>query len=166
MIWYGFFLLDFSISWYEDVLNTFFENINQSDNEQPVKTSSKVSGSCCWNPEKQLRFNWLIMKILWSQTFYKWALCDQKCLNKSETKSLMFHYSFMICKISKFNMWTAKHLVQASCTELTLQPQTWTAVHAIFVSAYTISYTKWCQGWLRNNCLLIIMSMTKRKVLR
>ena len=26
----------------------------------------------------------------------------------------------VICKISNFNMWTAKHLAQASCTELTL----------------------------------------------
>ena len=30
---------------------------------------------------------------------------------------LFFH---VVCKISNFNMWTAKHLVQASCTELTL----------------------------------------------
>ena len=35
---------------------------------------------------------------------------------------LMFHcFVFhVVCKISNFNMWTAKHLVQASCTELTL----------------------------------------------
>ena len=56
-------MLDFSISWYEDVLNTFFENMNQSDKEQPVKKSSKLSGSCCWNPEKQLRFLWFFMKL-------------------------------------------------------------------------------------------------------
>ena len=31
---------------------------------------------------------------------------------------LFFH---LVCKISNFNMWTAKHLAQASCTELTLQ---------------------------------------------
>ena len=30
---------------------------------------------------------------------------------------IVFH---VICKISNFNMWTAKHLTQASCTELTL----------------------------------------------
>ena len=52
----------------------------------------------------------------------------------------------MICKISNFNMWTAKHLAQASCTELTLKeimvkflqrlplqlPSTWSA-HFEFV---------------------------------
>ena len=45
---------------------------------------------------------------------------------KLQTKSLMFFVSFfyVICKISNFNMWTAKHLVQASCTELTLR-QIW-----------------------------------------
>ena len=32
--------------------------------------------------------------------------------------SIFFH---VICKISNFTMWTAKHLVQASCAELTLQ---------------------------------------------
>ena len=26
----------------------------------------------------------------------------------------------MVCKISNFDMWTAKHLAQASCTELPL----------------------------------------------
>ena len=41
---------------------------------------------------------------------------------KLKTKSLMFFVSFfhIICKISNFNLWTAKHLAQASCTELTL----------------------------------------------
>ena len=29
----------------------------------------------------------------------------------------------MVCKISNFDLWTAKHLVQASCTELTLNRQ-------------------------------------------
>ena len=32
----------------------------------------------------------------------------------------LFHFIHVICKISNFNMWTAKHLVQASVTELTL----------------------------------------------
>ena len=75
-----FFCLNFSISWYEDVLNTFFENMNQSDNEQPVQTSSKLSGSCCWNPEKQLRFNWFNYEIF---MISNWALYNQQCLNKS-----------------------------------------------------------------------------------
>ena len=32
----------------------------------------------------------------------------------------LFHFFHVICKISNFNMWTAKHLAQASCIELTL----------------------------------------------
>ena len=41
---------------------------------------------------------------------------------KLKTKGLMLFVSFfhVICKISNSNMWTARHLVQASCTELTL----------------------------------------------
>ena len=42
---------------------------------------------------------------------------------KLKTKGLMFfNYFFfhVICKISNFDMQTAKHLAQASCTELTL----------------------------------------------
>ena len=30
-------------------------------------------------------------------------------------------FFYVVCKISNFNMWTAKHLMQAFCTELTLQ---------------------------------------------
>ena len=33
----------------------------------------------------------------------------------------MFWIFYVVCKISNFNMWTAKHLAQASCTELTLK---------------------------------------------
>ena len=40
------------------------------------------------------------------------------------TKGLMFFFFLiffhLIYKISNFDMWTAKHLAQASCTELTL----------------------------------------------
>ena len=32
----------------------------------------------------------------------------------------LFHLFQVICKISNFNMWTAKHMAQASCTDLTL----------------------------------------------
>ena len=41
---------------------------------------------------------------------------------KLKTKRLMFFISFfhVICKILDFNVRTAKHLTQASCTELTL----------------------------------------------
>ena len=33
----------------------------------------------------------------------------------------LFYFFHVICKISNFNMWTPKHLAQASCTELTLK---------------------------------------------
>ena len=33
----------------------------------------------------------------------------------------LFHFSHVIWKISNYNMWTAKHLAQASCTELSLK---------------------------------------------
>ena len=39
---------------------------------------------------------------------------------KLKTKGLMF-FVHAICKIPNFNLWTAKHLAQASCTELTLE---------------------------------------------
>ena len=41
---------------------------------------------------------------------------------KVKTKGLifLFHFFHVICKISYFDMWTTKHLAQASCTELTL----------------------------------------------
>ena len=32
----------------------------------------------------------------------------------------LFNFFHVICKISNFNMWTAKHLSKSSCTELTL----------------------------------------------
>ena len=44
-----------------------------------------------------------------------------------KTKGLKFFVSFffhVICKVSNFNMWTANHLAQASCAELTLLPAT------------------------------------------
>ena len=37
----------------------------------------------------------------------------------------LFQFFHVIWKISNFNMWTAKHLAQASCTELTLPQETW-----------------------------------------
>ena len=44
---------------------------------------------------------------------------------KLKTKGLMFfsHFFHVICKISNLNMWTTKHLAQASFTDLTLQPR-------------------------------------------
>ena len=34
---------------------------------------------------------------------------------------LLFLFFYVVCKISSFNIWTPKHLVQVSCTELTLK---------------------------------------------
>ena len=54
---------------------------------------------------------------------------DEKLKNKS-LMFFLFHIFHVICKISNFNMWTTKHLAQASCTELilmTIQPQTFQA---------------------------------------
>ena len=43
----------------------------------------------------------------------------------------IFHFFHLICNISNFNMWTAKHLAQASCTELTLRcTMQWTSMVA------------------------------------
>ena len=43
-------------------------------------------------------------------------------VEKLKTKGLMFFVWFfhVICKVSNFNIWTTKHLAQASFTELTL----------------------------------------------
>ena len=61
-----------------------------------------------------------ILQITWK----KWnkehqTLSFQFFINKSILmfSLLIFH---VVCKISNFDMWTAKHLAQASCTELTL----------------------------------------------
>jgi hypothetical protein len=45
---------------------------------------------------------------------------------KLKNQSLMFFVSFFSCDLqdSNFNMCTAKHLAQASCTELTLNKNT------------------------------------------
>ena len=45
----------------------------------------------------------------------------------------LFHFFHVICKISNFNIWTAKHLAQASCSELTLlRVAVIKSVHATF----------------------------------
>ena len=41
-------------------------------------------------------------------------------INKSITLMFFVLFFHVVCKISNFNMWTTKHLAQASCTELTL----------------------------------------------
>ena len=61
---------------------------------------------------------------------------------------LLFH---VVCKISNLNMWTAKHLVQASCTELTLH----TLVSSFFLEIVII-----INLWL----ILIGMKQNKKNV--
>ena len=49
---------------------------------------------------------------------------NAKCIGKKlKSKGLLFLVS-LVCKISNFNMWTTKHLAQASYTELTLTDST------------------------------------------
>ena len=42
-------------------------------------------------------------------------------INRSNILMLFVLFFHVVCKISNFNMWTTKHLVQVSCTELTLK---------------------------------------------
>ena len=58
----------------------------------------------------------------------KWSkehqtLSFQFFINTSSILMLFVSSFHVVCKISKFNMWTAKHLALASCTELTLKGQ-------------------------------------------
>ena len=62
-----------------------------------------------------------ILQITWK----KWnkehqTLSFQFFINKSSILMLLVLFFHVVCKISNFDMWTAKHLAQASCTELTL----------------------------------------------
>ena len=50
-------------------------------------------------------------------------------------KLRIYYFFHAICKISNFNMWTAKNLVQASCTELTLPGKDARAVLGVFGSS-------------------------------
>ena len=80
------------------------------------------------------------------------TLSFQFFVNKSSILMLFVLYFFMW--LANFNMWTAKHLVQASCTELTLTylksaNKFWKIAQAMFLSwtdfsCYSISCT--CQA--------------------
>ena len=98
-------------------------------------------------PTWQIRYkgaDWLDNYLLSKSTQYKkllpnalrltyWNLKPCKSHEKNQTKNirpLVFHFSpidsafsflfHVVCKISNFDKWTAKHLPQASFTELTL----------------------------------------------
>ena len=65
---------------------------------------------------------------IWNLTNHmkKWnkehqTLSFQFFINKSSILMLFVLFFQVVCKISNFIMWTAKHLAQASCTELTLK---------------------------------------------
>ena len=51
---------------------------------------------------------------------------------KTKVWCSLFHFFHVICKISNSNMWTAKHLAQASCTELTLMQACFNVPISIF----------------------------------
>ena len=72
----------------------------------------------------------------------------------------------MVCKISNFNMWTARHLVQASCTELTLTKIDLYSLHFCCSkrrrSLCKIFDTKWC-GFNIRHTFWILQHPTKWK---
>ena len=60
-----------------------------------------------------------ILQIIWKIKQNKKLQNTKSIDEKLKTKSPMFFvWCFhVICKVSNFNMWTAKHLAQASCTD-------------------------------------------------
>ena len=62
-----------------------------------------------------------ILQITWKKWNKKHqTLSFQLFINRSSILMFFVLFFHVVCKISNFDMWTAKHLVQASCTELTL----------------------------------------------
>ena len=59
-----------------------------------------------------------ILQITWNKEYQ--TLGFQIFKNKSSILILFVLFFDVVCKISNFNKWTAKHLVKASSTELTL----------------------------------------------
>ena len=72
-----------------------------------------------------------------------------------KNKSLMFLVSFfyVICKISNFDTWTAKHLGQASCTELTLPESVIRPNHGKMYQCAVRERENWCPfvWWCHEN---------------
>ena len=83
------------------------------------------------------RYPFEILRITWK----KWnkehqTLIFQFFITKSSIFMVFVLFFHVVCKISNFSMWTAKHLGQASCTELTLKRKlssTSTKSHVNFV---------------------------------
>ena len=62
-----------------------------------------------------------ILQTTWNNKTKNIKVIDLLVTNwKLRVWCFLSHLFHVICKISNFNMWTAKHLMQASCTELTL----------------------------------------------
>ena len=83
-----------------------------------------------------------ILQITWNK-WNKWNKEHQTLsfgffINKS--KILMFS---VVCKISNFNLWTAKHLAQASCTELTVRSMQYFSSLTVSVELISSSSRLW-----------------------
>ena len=62
-----------------------------------------------------------IFQISWNKWNKKHqTLSFQLFINKSSISIIFVLFFHVVCKISSYNVWTAKHLAQVSCTELTL----------------------------------------------
>ena len=66
-----------------------------------------------------------ILQITWKNKTKNITLSFQFFINKSSILMLFVLCFHVVCKISNIGMWTAKHLMQASCTELTLKSSFW-----------------------------------------
>ena len=109
--------------------------------------------------------------MLWGSHIKIWNLANH--LKKKPIKMLnllminwklrvwcsLFHFFHVICKISIFNMWTAKHLAQGSCTEFTLQkiehyicfPHKKTTLKWYFSKFQKVSLLPWLPNLTKNN---------------
>ena len=72
------------------------------------------------------KYSFEILQITWK----KWNNVHQTTsfqffINRSSILMFFVLFFHVVCKISNFNKWTAKHLTQASCTELTLLKLGW-----------------------------------------
>ena len=105
---------------------------------------------------KSTQYKKLAPNSLW---FTHWNLKSCKPHEKQKQKSCSFlHFINVICKISNFDMWIAKHLVQASWTELSLNLMFKSQVDVILVKVHfftqftllTVQPVFWAQKDLKN----------------
>ena len=105
-----------SISWVSDLKIKINQIGNYRNNDVFVCKVNSVQEAWAKCFEVHLS-NLEILQTTWkTTTTSKYA---KTIGEKMKTKSLIFFVSFF-CKISNSNIWTAKHLAQASWTELTL----------------------------------------------